>query len=231
MKNRHAFTLVEMLVVMAIIAIVAAMVVGMNSAAQTKKRQALVQSDLNKLRLMIDSYQAKLNFYPPDNGNLISNTLNPVLYDGLAATNPLLYELTGATNLPPPPNSSTSFIQFFDGTSNVTTTEFNNLYARGAVANANPDEPHSFFNPGPKTQEYAIYGNLGKAEGGQALKGLLVPVETVSPANNNVIVVTNFWHYDASTTNRHNQASYDLWAEYMIGSKNGANIVVTNGNW
>src|SRR5580658_3767735 len=102
MKNRHASTLVEMLVVMAIIAIVAAMVVGMNSAAQTKKRQALVQSDLNKLRLMIDSYQAKLNFYPPDNGNLISNTLNPVLYDGLAATNPLLYELTGATNLPPP---------------------------------------------------------------------------------------------------------------------------------
>ncbi len=42
---------------------------------------------------------------------------------------------------------------------------------------------------------------------------------------------TNFWHYDASSTNRHNMNGYDLWAEFVVGRDhtNGW-IYVTNGN-
>ena len=50
----------------------------------------------------------------------------------------------------------------------------------------------------------------------------------VSPAGT---LITNFWHYDASSTNRHNPSSYDLWAEYVSANKGGSNIITTNGNW
>jgi hypothetical protein len=54
---------------------------------------------------------------------------------------------------------------------------------------------------------------------------VLVPVEFTN------VLVPNFWHYDSSTTNRHNLGTYDLWAEFSIGSKGGRPILKTNGNW
>lgn len=196
-----------MLVVIAIIGIVAAMVINMNSGAQTAKRNAQVNGDKAKLTLLIDNYQSKLNFYPPDNTNLDGYAPGPI-YDGYAATNPLIYELTGATNL------TNGNIQLFDSTN--TSQSFYNMYGRFAVANANPDEPHSFYIPQPK--EYTNYYV------GTFLEGLVVPVSLI--ATN-----ANFWHYDASSTNRHNLSSYDLWAEYVSAGKNGVNIITTNGNW
>jgi prepilin-type N-terminal cleavage/methylation domain-containing protein len=219
MNKRHAFTLIEMLVVIAIIGIVAALVVNMNSGAQTAKRNAQVNGDKASLTLMIDNYHSKLNFYPPDNGSLISNTTPFAIYDAYAATNPLLYELTGATNNPP---NNPGMIQLFDGT-NVPQLTFEQTYGgRSAIANAVTDpteQPPNFFQPGPQPKEYTNYN------AGSPLKGLLVPVPIV--ANSPI----NFWHYDASSANRHNLSSYDLWAEYITGSKNGSNIITTNGNW
>jgi prepilin-type N-terminal cleavage/methylation domain-containing protein len=219
MKKRHAFTLVEMLVVIAIIGIIAALVVNMNSGAQTAKRNAVVNADKSALTMLISSYQSKLNFYPPDNGNLAnSNVANYTLYyDGWAATNPLLYELTGATNNPV---GNPGYIQLFDGNT-IDTGSFNNMYGRSAVNNANTDEPHNFFTPGPQPREYTNYTtNVPQ----YVLKGLLVPVP-YSPRD--LPTAYNFWHYDASSPNRHNLSSYDLWAEYTTSGTN----ITTNGNW
>jgi len=215
MNKRHAFTLVEMLVVIAIIGIIAALVVNMNAGAQTAKRKAQVEGDKQKLILLIDNYQSKLNFYPPDNENLAAALL--ANYDALAATNPLLYELTGATNNT---TNSPATIQLFDGT-NVLVGTFQSTYGRSSVNNANQDAPpRNFFNSGLKPQEYTNYDAV------TGLKGLLVPVPLTSNPTDN-----NFWHYDASSTNRHNLSSYDLWAEYISANKNGSNIITTNGNW
>jgi prepilin-type N-terminal cleavage/methylation domain-containing protein len=214
MNKRHAFTLIEMLVVIAIIGIIAALVVSMNSAAQTKKRQTQVEGGKQKLLLLIDNYQSKLNFYPPDNGSLVSNGLANYAanYEGWAATNPLVYELTGATNL------TNGYLQLFDGTSNITPAVYNDVFGRMSVNNANQDvAPQLFYLPQPK--EYTHYVATQTA----SLVGLIVPVP--GP------VAVNYWHYDASSTNRHNMASYDLWAEYISASKNGTNIITTNGNW
>jgi prepilin-type N-terminal cleavage/methylation domain-containing protein len=217
MNKRHAFTLIEMLVVIAIIGIVAALVVNMNSGAQAAKRNAQVNADKNKLMLLIEEYQSKLNFYPPDNGYLasLSAAANFAYYDAVAATNPLLYELTGATNS----TTTNQNIQLFDGTI-ISATLYNQVFWRQSVANANPDEPHSFFIPQPK--EYTNYINSQTTN----LLGLLVPVSLTNDPT-----IHNYWHYDASSTNRHNLSSYDLWAEYVIGNKGGSNIITTNGNW
>jgi prepilin-type N-terminal cleavage/methylation domain-containing protein len=222
MSKKHAFTLIELLVVMAIIGIVAALVVNMNSGAQTAKRNAQVNADKAKLALMIDNYQSKLNFYPPDNGILatlsVGSPANFAIYDGWAATNPLIYELTGATNL------TNGNILAFDG-STYPSNYYIQVFGRASIANSNPDEPHSFFIPQPK--EYTNYISSQYTN----LLGLLVPLPVTTIRNTDGTTPANYWHYDASSPNRHNPSSYDLWAEYISTSKGGSNIITTNGNW
>jgi prepilin-type N-terminal cleavage/methylation domain-containing protein len=217
MNQRHAFTLIELLVVIAIIAIVAALVVNMNAGAQAAKKATQVNADKFKLVLMIDNYQSKLNFYPPDNGSLaslpVTSSQNFAYYDAAAATNPLIYELTGGTNNYP----TNGYIQLFDTNVAALQTTYSNLFGRASVQNGNPDEPHDFFRPGPQAKECAYYS-------GYTLNGLLVPVPLLPN-------MTNYWHYDSSSTNRHNLNGCDLWAEYLVGNKNGYNVILTNGNW
>jgi len=222
MNKRHAFTLIEMLVVIAIIGIVAALVVNMNSGAQAAKRNAQVNIDKQGLITMIGDYQSKLNFYPPDNGGLATNPPGSY-YDAVASTNPLLYELTGASNNFSNNIPTTNYIQVFDGTSVPIYNFQTNYGGRSAVANANTDEPHDFFQTGPQPKEYTNYDTSS------GLKGLLVPVALTDSLGNPI--TNNFWHYDSSSTNRHNPQSYDLWAEYNIGTKSGNPIIMTNGNW
>jgi prepilin-type N-terminal cleavage/methylation domain-containing protein len=223
MKNNRAFTLIEMLVVIGIIAIVATLVVGLNGLAQAKKRDTTVEAEKQKLMLNIGNYQAKLNYYPPDNGGLVSNGLvtaaTAAYYDALAQSNPLPYELAGAYL------NSNSYVVSFDSNqipSGIPQTTFNNVFGRTSVANSNPDEPHSFYIP--KSSEYTNFPGTGISP----VNGLSVPVLMVD-ANGNPI--PNFWHYDASSPNRHNTSSYDLWAVYVVGTKNGQPVVRTNGNW
>jgi prepilin-type N-terminal cleavage/methylation domain-containing protein len=215
MHKRHAFTLIEMLVVIAIIGIIAALVVNMNKGAQIAKVNAVVNADRKNLELLITSYQSKLNYYPPDNSNVDYYPAGPI-YDGFAATNPLLYELTGATNNWP----TAGFIQLFDGNT-VASGTFSAMYGRAAVNNASLDEPHNFFTPPPQPREYTNYITNVPLN---VVKGLLVPVP-YAPGSSSV--PNNFWHYDSSSTNRHNINSYDLWAEYNISGTN----IITNGNW
>jgi prepilin-type N-terminal cleavage/methylation domain-containing protein len=215
MNKRQAFTLIELLVVITIIGIVAALVVNMGAQAQAVKKKGMVDAEKHSLLLAIDRYQSALNYCPPDNGNLY--TASSINYDALAQTNPLVYELTGATNNPA---TNLGMIRVFDG-SYISTNNYNAIFGRAAVNNANTDEPHNFFYGNPQPREYTNYpGATGN------IYGFVVPV----PFSNGP-PAPNFWHYDSSSTNRHNLSGYDLWAEYIIGGKNGVPIIVTNGNW
>jgi prepilin-type N-terminal cleavage/methylation domain-containing protein len=101
-QNHHgrsalAFTLIELLTVITIMGIIAAMVVTMGQSAAQQKKKVAVEGNKNKLINLITDYQNKLNYYPPDNGALAAN-VGTGYYEYYAATNPLIYELTGATN-------------------------------------------------------------------------------------------------------------------------------------
>jgi prepilin-type N-terminal cleavage/methylation domain-containing protein len=84
--SRRAFTLIEMLVVIAIIGLLAAMIVGGASHVRETSVRNRVRAEMNQVVTAIESYHKKFGFYPPDNPN------NP-------ASPPLYYELTGNTNL------------------------------------------------------------------------------------------------------------------------------------
>ncbi len=214
-----AFTLIEMLTVITIMAIVAAMVVSMGAAASQKKKVAQVKAQEIGLVAMIENYYTKLNYYPPDNGNLATAPLYN--YDGYAATNPLLYELTGGTNQTAGKSGSIVVFNSLNANNVIVDNIYSNAFGRGGIANSDQSEPHDFFQPGPKPNEIALYDNVNLP----FVYGLVVPVPLTSGTAH------NFWHYDSSSTNRHNMQSYDIWAEYSIGSKGGKPIIATNGNF
>lgn len=92
--RRGAFTLIELLTVIAIISVLAGMVVGLAPVASAKMKEARVRAELAGLVTAIESYKSRFGVYPPDH----AYTTN---YNGQPTTavepmlNSLYYELTG----------------------------------------------------------------------------------------------------------------------------------------
>jgi prepilin-type N-terminal cleavage/methylation domain-containing protein len=223
-RDGSAFTLIEILMVITIMGIIAAMILTGGQYASKVKKETAVKAMREKLQVIIDNYQAKLNFYPPDNGNLATVTAatSQAQYEQWTATNALIYELTGVTNT----NSTRAIVFAVSPTGgnviSLTSGDFYNYFNRTGVANADSTEPQNFYKPPPAPNEYSNYP--GTAAGSIDALGLLVPAPLVGNQ-------LNFWHYDASSPRRHNQNSYDLWAEFFVGNKNGVPVIETNGNW
>ena len=193
----RAFTLIELLVVIGIIGILAALITNLAGPAADKRKIARVKVELAELETVIDAYQEKLGSYPPDNRYLTNDGPDRPS----AATNQLFYELVGATI-----NNAQDEYTSIRG-EKITSQDVDKYFHRDGIANSL--EAKQFFAP-KANRHKAIAGNV---------QVLVVPVD-FRPGE------INPWHYDASSTNRHNPDSYDLWAEVLIGGK--TNII---GNW
>lgn len=86
-RSRVAFSLIEMLVVIGIIGLVAALVVGGAGHFRETSVRAKVQTELKQLENAIDLYHKKYGFYPQSHGAAIPDP----------ARAPLYYELTGVS--------------------------------------------------------------------------------------------------------------------------------------
>jgi prepilin-type N-terminal cleavage/methylation domain-containing protein len=201
-KNAGAFTLIELLVVIAIIAILAGLIANLAGNASNRRRIKRVEAELAKLETVIDAYQLKLGYYPPDNGNLVTDDATRPS----ARTNQLFYELAGATYDAGPPARYVSLVRGKD----ITTNEVDSYFKRVGIVNS--QSAKQFY--AAKEVELKPIGNTA-----DDVLVLVVPVD-LNPGE------INPWRYDASSTNRHNQDSYDLWAEISIGGK-----TMTIGNW
>jgi prepilin-type N-terminal cleavage/methylation domain-containing protein len=94
-RNRWAFTLVELLVVISIIGVLSAMTVGVARLASEKMKRERIVGELNSLVTAIEAYKAKFGSYPPDN----TVTAGPNRADR-SVPSPLYYELTGVVYRP-----------------------------------------------------------------------------------------------------------------------------------
>jgi general secretion pathway protein G len=67
------FTLIELMIVMALIVVLASIGLAMHANSQTRAREAVLKEDLFRLRDAIDQYYADKNMYPASLDALVSD--------------------------------------------------------------------------------------------------------------------------------------------------------------
>jgi len=203
---RRGFTLVELLVVIAIMAILAALITSLAGTVARKKTIARAQAEMGKLETTIEAYKAKMGFYPPGNGQTaLEGPQRPS-----AAVNQLFYELTGTVF-----NGSTRFTNVLGEA--ISTNSMGSFFGVTGFVNSSTD-PREVVN---------FYRSLKSDELGNRntvnapVRIFVLPVEGprgvyFQDADGHWVTP---WFYDASSANRFNADSYDLWIDIILGGK------------
>jgi prepilin-type N-terminal cleavage/methylation domain-containing protein len=214
LDSRPAFTLIELLTVIAIMGVIAALIMPVVGAV--KKRQYLynAQAEMEKVATAIDRYKAAYGFYPPDNQQ---NPINPMI-------NQLYYELVGTTNTVPSPG--TPVYRTLDGSTTIQAGNVSSTFGVSGFMNcskyASSGEDTPFarnFLPDLKPNQVWIgYTNHPATEGVTLLicsvGGPDPTYQPMGPGTQNL----NPWRYNSSSPTN-NPGSYDLWIQLSIGGK------------
>ena len=200
-RKALAFTLVELLVTIAIIGIVASLVLSGVIIAGRKRDEQRVKAELAKLELLINTYKDKFGSYPPDNPS------GPV-------TNSLYYELSGTTivggnfqTLDGAQAISSADAQAFFGVPGFLNSTIGAVLAKNYLTEIKPDQAMQI----------------------SSVPVVMVLTSPGKPPPNNTIIVNgnpvNPWRY-VSSNPVHNPGRFYLWAEITINGQ--TNII---GNW
>lgn len=203
----RGFTLIEMLIVVAVIGLLAAMIIPISGSVDKIKKKTRTRGELEVITSAIEAYKAKLGHYPPDNPN------NPFI-------NQLYYELNGATYT----NAGTQFLTSDGGT--VSTNAL--LRALNPPSVPNPVGGLVNFTPKIDNEEGSTVVNFIKAgfaptqfrddaNGVRFLVSTVAwPVAMTMPPG----AVGNYlcWRYNSSNP-IHNSGTFDLWVDVLIAGK------------
>lgn len=219
-RGEGAFTLIELLAVIAIIALLAGIVLGTAGIATTKSRESRIKVEHQKLVTAIEAYKSVMGNYPPDNQDPKYNLSDSAQYHERCGKNSLFYELSGCT------------FDAANGGTFTTQTKADSVIAKELKealgvkgvensARAKKDIPYRGVTFKPN--------QFDDLKGYEDVDVLKLPVDkgphlldTKTPGKK-----LNPWFYDATSTNRHNTETFDLWAEYEGRDKKNTII----GNW
>jgi type II secretory pathway pseudopilin PulG len=202
--NEMAFTLVELLTVIAIIVVLAALLLP---AGALVKKHAIIhatQAQMAQLETAIDRYKSAYGFYPP------ASVHGPLV-------NQLYYELVGTTN------NGLSYVTL-DNQSQIPAGSMNTIFGVSGFINCNKpnaDESASrarnFLPDLRPNQIVDNYTNVTYAF--QPLTLLVASVGGPDPAYQPLgIRDANPWRYNSSNPTN-NPGSYDLWVQLQIAGK------------
>jgi prepilin-type N-terminal cleavage/methylation domain-containing protein len=205
------FSLIEMLVVIAVIGILAALLLGGMPAIQEKRIRSQVRAELRNLLTAIEAYKEKHGFYPPDN---MENIAHP----------PLFYELIGT-------RVENNTYYPLNGAPELTSAQINNNFKTDGFLNSGPEasEVKNFYTTAKTNTHYVVSPFSND-------RGIALRVPARGPKHPTVAEadLLNTWRYivarpqkkpeDRYPTN--NPTSFDLWAEVVIRGR-----TVTIGNW
>ena len=215
-RPEAAFTLIELLTVIAIIGILAALIIPLSGVATAKMRMGRVQAELNSLVTMIESYRHELGGYPPDHAFLSQTSTSAPLWRIRLQRNPLFYELSGAV-------FTNNMFRTLGTYEDVTPQQLQAVFGMNGVQNSARVAQDVPYRSGNFKASQFREMEVGT---GEHVDMLVVPVPgpALLPAEGGGEF--NGWFYDSSSTNRHNRKSFDLWAEISV---RGETRVI--GNW
>lgn len=200
-RRRSAFTLVELLVVMAVIATLAAILFPAFAAIKKSGVIKKTRVQLGRVVMAVEAYKAQHGQYPPDNPD------NP-------AVNQLFYELSGTTN-----SAGTAYMtEGGQGIADPKTFFGNKVTGFVNVSRGSGDEAQraKSYLIALKPDQYLEVENSGGVGTvlGVTDKGPFMLNEP-SPGNGRSI---NPWRYMV-TGATNNPGHFDLWVDVIIGNK------------
>jgi len=212
-RRRTAFTLIELIVVIAIIGLLAAMIFPIAGAVNRHKQIGTAQTQLQALSTAIESYKSKLGFYPPDNPNN-------------AVSNQLYFELMGTTNNGVGTTKQPTLWVATDGSAQIGTTTtpktINDYYGVSAFANSSTRARSDDNGSAAGTFINNLKGNeIGLIDSADPNSKILV-CSVTWPLDRGAILSANPgmnpWRYISSHPTN-NTGSYDLWVDLIIAGK------------
>jgi len=213
--SRQGFTLIEMLVVIAIIGILASLIFPVTAAVARARIRSSARAQLAQIETAIADYKTKLGYYPPD---------NPILSLGSSnfAVCQLYYELGGTINT----NGPTGTYQTMNGAVQISavpnsihtafnTTRFDGFMnsSKGATSD-DAQSPVNFFK-NIKSGQSLLVAPFSAANPVELLGANIKGPLMYTDSSGNAI---NPWRYNSSNP-VNNPNSYDLWIDVLIGGK------------
>jgi type II secretory pathway pseudopilin PulG len=213
MRKRIAFTIVELLIVISIIALLAALIFPAARAAIATRTKHRARAELRQIETFIDLYKIDLNFYPPT----VSSSGN--------SANSLYYELAG-TRL------NQGMYVTLDGVSQISAQDVTIAFGLSGFANSMTGSDsddlqrrvQNYFKGGLRLGQYAQV-SLSNV----VLKGSAQPVVLGSQIQGPGYLsgpggVINPYGYNSANPT-YNPNSYDIWLDILV---NGAPIRISN---
>jgi prepilin-type N-terminal cleavage/methylation domain-containing protein len=203
-RSTRAFTLIELLVVIAIIALLAALIFPVTATVNRQKIRSKARTELTAVESAIESYKAKLGFYPPGNPNNYALT-------------PLFYELAGAT-------LQNNTYETLDKSASIRVADLNSTLGVSSLANsvvgAGSDE-------GRQAQRFLVgtrpYPTTTVQEGADPTTSPRLLATSVGWKKESTPILPNntkaspVFYNPINPTN--NPSSYDLWIDVIVGDK------------
>jgi len=215
-RNQRAFTLVELIVVIGIIAILAALLFPAMAGVNRMKLVSRARGELAVVNSCIAAYKEKLGFYPPDNRDPLDNQVLP-------GRNQLYYELAGTMV------SGNTFITK-DRTGPALTSEMiKTFFGPGVVGFINSDRGSADEGPVAvqllKNLKPGLVADTTVSNAATKLtvtaRILVCTVRGTDPNNpplNNGSPALNPWRYNSSSPTN-NSGTYDLWTDILVSGK------------
>jgi prepilin-type N-terminal cleavage/methylation domain-containing protein len=220
-RQQNGFTLIELLAVIAIIALLAGIVLTTAGVATVKSRESRMRAEHGKVQTAIEAYKLELGTYPPDNSSLAS-AIGTNRYE-FAGRNSLYYELSGCTFK----NDGGGTFVTLNQQEEIRATTLRTAFGVSGVDNSarnKKDVPYRGLNFRPN--------QIAELDGYDDAEVLIVPLPgphqlpKAKPSGSTTTPTVNPFFYDASSTNRNNADTYDLWTEYT--TRDGTKVI---GNW
>ena len=207
--NFRAFTLVELLVVISIMAVLAGFTIPVLKTVKAAQQKKVARAELEHLQTALENYKAKYGAYPPGNQNAGSVYTAPIYGSMLSQ---LYYELAGTTI------NGANFVTL-DGSASIPVASVNTAYGVGGFVNCTKGsgEDGSIaknFLPSLSSKQIGAVSNNSVANTALLATSIGGPDLAYQPLG---ISGLNPFRYVYPGVN--NPSGYDLWVQLVISGK------------